>query len=201
VTVRYAVFPSAIGELLLTGDGHALSGLYFPDGSRALAADPSWIRDDGAFTPVRAELSAYFARELTQFTVPLAAHGTAFQMRVWQALQTIPYGATTTYGRLAADLGDPKLSRAVGLANGSNPIAIIIPCHRVIGADGTLTGYGGGVHRKHWLLALEGRLLDAPDRQQATSPRPPKALRQPLRPASVQLPLLDARASVTSVVA
>jgi methylated-DNA-[protein]-cysteine S-methyltransferase len=157
--VRYTLFDSPIGELLLSGDGETLSGLYFPDGSKALVPRAEWTRDDGAFQDSRRQLTAYFAGELTSFDLPLAPRGTPFQLRVWEALQQIPYGATTTYGKVATLLGDPKATRAVGLANGSNPIAIIIPCHRVIGADGRLTGYGGGMQRKHWLLAREGRAL------------------------------------------
>jgi methylated-DNA-[protein]-cysteine S-methyltransferase len=157
--VRYTFFSSPIGELLLAGDGETLSGLYFPDGSTALAPQPAWTRDDGAFDEVNRQLTAYFDGELTGFSLPLTPRGTPFQLRVWHALQTIPYGQTTSYGKLAAQLGDPKATRAVGMANGSNPIAVIIPCHRVIGADGTLTGYGGGMPRKQWLLALEGRAL------------------------------------------
>jgi methylated-DNA-[protein]-cysteine S-methyltransferase len=157
--VRYTLFDSPIGELLLSGDGEGLTGLYFPDGTKALAPLPGWSRDDDAFDETRQQLTAYFAGELTEFHLRLAPHGTPFQLRVWTALQNIPYGETTTYGKLASALGDPRATRAVGLANASNPIAIIIPCHRVIGADGTLTGYGGGVQRKHWLLAREGRAL------------------------------------------
>lgn len=118
-----------------------------------------WQRDDRVFRDVTAQLRAYFASELTQFSLALAPKGTAFQQHVWFALRSIPYGTTTSYGRLATALGDPRAVRAVGLANGRNPIPIIIPCHRVIGADGSLTGYGGGMHRKQWLLALEGLAL------------------------------------------
>jgi methylated-DNA-[protein]-cysteine S-methyltransferase len=157
--VRYTNFPSAIGDLLVVGDDEALSGLHFPSGSRAMAPDPAWTRDDGLLPEVRRQLTAYFAGDLTEFDLPLAPHGSPFQVRVWDLLLTIPYGHTSTYGALARRLGDPKLSRAVGLANGSNPIPIIIPCHRVIGADGSLTGYGGGMPRKQWLLALEGQAL------------------------------------------
>ncbi len=160
--MRYSTYASPIGELLLVGDGDALSGLYFPDGSKAAAPDRRWTRDDGTFAATRRELEAYFGGELRRFTIPLAPRGTPFQLRVWQALQDIPYGTTTTYGKLAARLGDVRATRAVGMANGSNPIAIVIPCHRVIGADGRLTGYGGGMPRKQWLLALEGLALPLP---------------------------------------
>jgi methylated-DNA-[protein]-cysteine S-methyltransferase len=157
--VRYSLYDSPVGELLLTGDGDALTGLYFPSGSKAAAAQADWRRDDGLFAPVVRELDAYFAGELTAFSIGLAPRGTDFQRRVWDLLLGIPYGTTTTYGALAAELGGPRVSRAVGLANGSNPIAIIIPCHRVIGANGKLTGYGGGIERKQFLLALEGCAL------------------------------------------
>jgi methylated-DNA-[protein]-cysteine S-methyltransferase len=159
----YSLFDSPIGDLMLGGDGAALTGLYFPDASRSWAKAPqpdaSWQSDAGVFGEVTDQLRAYFAGELTEFDLALAPDGTPFQQRVWSALRAIPFGTTTTYGQLAGVLGDPKAVRAVGLANGRNPIPIIIPCHRVIGADGGLTGYGGGIDRKHWLLALEGRAL------------------------------------------
>ncbi|MCA1644954.1 MAG: methylated-DNA--[protein]-cysteine S-methyltransferase [Chloroflexi bacterium] len=158
-TVYYTVFASPIGDLLLVGDGATLSGLYFPTSTKAPLQDPSWQANDGAFDKVTAQLRAYFARELTEFSLALTPHGTPFQQRVWSALRTIPYGTTTSYGRLAVELGDAKAVRAVGLANGRNPIPIIIPCHRVVGANGSLIGYGGGMDRKQWLLALEGRAL------------------------------------------
>jgi methylated-DNA-[protein]-cysteine S-methyltransferase len=157
--VYYSFLASPIGELLLTGDGEALTGVWFPDDRQTTTVDPSWERDDGVFGEVTRQLTAYFGGELTEFHLPLYARGTSFQERVWEALTRIPYGVTTSYGKLAAELGDPRATRAVGLANGRNPIPIIIPCHRVIGADGSLTGYGGGMHRKQWLLALEGRAL------------------------------------------
>ena len=155
--MRYSFVPSPIGDLLLTGDGDALTSIFFPEGRTTATSDASWRRADGAFAEARAHLQAYFGGELTEFTLTLAPHGTPFQQRVWDALLKIRYGQTTTYGKLAAALGDPRATRAVGLANGRNPIPIVIPCHRVIGADGSLTGYGGGMPRKQWLLALEGR--------------------------------------------
>jgi methylated-DNA-[protein]-cysteine S-methyltransferase len=159
--VYYSVFTSPIGELMLVGDGAALTGLYFPGSSKFKAPlpDPGWQPDDSVFGEVTTQLAAYFGGELTEFSLVLAPNGTAFQQRVWSALRAIAYGTTTTYGQLATALGDPRAVRAVGLANGRNPIPIIIPCHRVIGADGSLTGYGGGMDRKQWLLALEGRAL------------------------------------------
>ena len=145
----YSQTHSPIGPLLLTGDGERLTGLYMdrpPDGGS---------RDDAAFAPVREQLEAYFSGELTRFDIPLAARGTEFQRRVWDALREIPYGETTSYGALAESIGCPDACRAVGLANGRNPISIVVPCHRVIGSYGALTGYGGGIERKRWLLDFE----------------------------------------------
>ncbi len=123
--------------------------------SLALASD--WIRDDHAapFPDTRRQLAAYFAGDLTDFTLPLAPVGTAFQTRVWDELRAIPYGATCSHGDLARHLGSPGAARAVSLANGRNPISILIPCHRVVGTSGRLTGYSGGTERKAFLLALE----------------------------------------------
>jgi methylated-DNA-[protein]-cysteine S-methyltransferase len=142
---------SPIGELLLTGDGHALTGLHM----EPFRVSPDWRRDPAAFAAAQEQLRAYFAGELREFDLPLAPHGTDFQMRVWEALRAIPYGETASYQEVAAMVGKPHASRAVGAANGRNPIAVIVPCHRVIGADGTLTGYGGGLERKRILLDLE----------------------------------------------
>jgi methylated-DNA-[protein]-cysteine S-methyltransferase len=152
--LRYKIVGSPLGELIITGED-AVTSVEFVDSPRATGIDPTWRRDDAAFAEAVRQLEAYFAGELTHFDLQLDTGGTAFQQRVWGALQHIPYGTTTTYGRLASELGDPKAVRAVGLANGRNPISIIIPCHRVIGADGSLTGYGGGLPRKQWLLAHE----------------------------------------------
>jgi methylated-DNA-[protein]-cysteine S-methyltransferase len=154
--VRYSVVDTPIGELVLSGGDQALTGIAFSDSHKAPAIDSSWSRDDAAFREVSRQLRAYFAGELKQFELELAPRGTPFQQRVWQALLAIPYGATRTYAAVAERLGDPRATRAVGLANGRNPIPIVIPCHRVIGADGGLTGYGGGIERKQWLLAHEG---------------------------------------------
>jgi methylated-DNA-[protein]-cysteine S-methyltransferase len=152
--VYWSVFASPIGDLLLVGDGAALTGMDFDR-----IPDPAWQRDDGAFHEAKDQLRAYFGGELTEFSLALAPRGTPFQQRVWSALRAIPYGTTTSYGRLAAGLGHARATRAVGSANGRNPISIIIPCHRLVGADGSLTGYGGGMERKQWLLALEARAL------------------------------------------
>lgn len=157
---RYATVGSPIGRLLLTGSDRALTGLYMLDGPHGLPAGlpPAGARrDPGAFAEVAGQLRRYFAGELTSFEVPLAPSGSAFQLAVWAALTRIPYGRTTSYGAIARALGKPaSASRAVGAANGQNPIAVIIPCHRVIGADGGLAGYGGGLTRKELLLRLEG---------------------------------------------
>lgn len=147
---------SPIGELLLTSDGRALTRIYMQQQKHADASQPDWQRDDSLFADVRDQFDGYFAGQRQNFELPMAPAGTEFQRSVWRALCEIPYGQTVSYGELAQRLGKPKASRAVGMANGRNPISIIVPCHRVIGADGSLTGYGGGIERKRWLLAHEG---------------------------------------------
>lgn len=137
-----------IGPLLLTALDGRLSGLAFADSSRARTTEP-------LFVEAEAQLLAYFAGELERFELPLARRGTAFQQCVWDALREIPYGSTTTYSELAATVRRPAACRAVGAANGRNPLPVIVPCHRVLGAAGGLTGYGGGLARKRLLLALE----------------------------------------------
>ncbi len=155
---RHSVIASPVGPLTVVADGKSLVGLY-QSGQRHLPAAATFgAREDDVLPGMREQLSAYFAGELVDFDVPLATAGTAFQAAVWAALRTIPYGATCTYGELAAAVGRPTAVRAVGAANGRNPVCIVVPCHRVIGADGTLTGYAGGTDRKRLLLALEGRL-------------------------------------------
>lgn len=155
----YTRMESPIGELLLTGDGHALRGLHMRQGRRPVAVGADWLEADHAFEEVRAQLTDYFAGRRTSFDVPLQLEGTTFQREVWRGLLEIDYGETISYGELARRIGRPRAVRAVGLANGRNPIAVIVPCHRVIGADGTLTGYGGGLESKRLLLDLESRLL------------------------------------------
>jgi methylated-DNA-[protein]-cysteine S-methyltransferase len=150
---------SPVGPLLLASDGSALLNIDFVNGRRAASPDPSWREDDTQFREPIRQLRAYFAGELKEFSLPLAPQGTTFQQKVWTGLCEIPYGETITYGELARRVGNPNASRAVGLANGSNPIPIIIPCHRVIGSNGKLTGYGGGLPIKEKLLALERRQL------------------------------------------
>jgi len=157
--LAYDWHDSPIGPLLLAGDGEALHVLGFSSGPRAVGPHPGWRRDGASFTAVRAQLDAYFAGELRRFELKLAPHGTAFQIRVWWALADIPYGETRSYGDMARGVGEPvSASRAVGAANGANPLPIILPCHRVIGADGSLTGFGGGLPTKRFLLKLEGAL-------------------------------------------
>lgn len=155
VPLRYSFLDSPLGALLVLRDEIGLSGLYLPTGRHASEPEPDWPRDDAAFEDVRHQLAEYFAGTRTDFALPLHASGSAFQQRVWDALRAIPFGQTTTYGSIAAELGIPEGARAVGLANGQNPISIIVPCHRVIGADGSLTGYGGGLPAKQWLLSHE----------------------------------------------
>src|SRR5439155_24796891 len=138
----YTTFDSPIGELLLVGDGKKLHGLYMQDGRKPARPLAEWQRDDEAFGEVRRQLDEYFAGERHEFDVPLALHGTGYQLRVWNALLEIPYGETRSYGEIAKQIGDPDGARPVGWANGSNRIALIVPCHRVIGANGKLVGYG-----------------------------------------------------------
>ena len=164
MTTRYTIHPSPVGPLLLavTPEG-AISRVAFIDDDPEMLDEPEipsdWVCDDGALRGVITELDEYFAGERREFTTPLAPEGTPFQLEVWEALRTIPYGTTASYGEIAAQVGKPTASRAVGAANGKNPIAVIVPCHRVIGANGSLTGYGGGLERKELLLGLEGSMF------------------------------------------
>jgi methylated-DNA-[protein]-cysteine S-methyltransferase len=146
--------PSPIGDLLLLGGDEALCGLYMEPHEPARA----WRHEPPAFTETIRQLDEYFAGERTEFELSLAPAGTPFQRRVWALLREIPFGETTTYGALAARLGRPDAARAVGLANGRNPISIVVPCHRVIGSGGALVGYGGGLDRKRALLAHEAEV-------------------------------------------
>jgi methylated-DNA-[protein]-cysteine S-methyltransferase len=155
----YTTITSPIGELLLTGDGAALNRLHMQDAPRPISPSPGWHREDEPFATAAMQLSEYFAGVRREFDLPLALHGNEFELRVWAALREIPYGETASYGEIARTIGAPTAARAVGLANGRNPIALIVPCHRVIGADGSLTGYGGGLPRKRYLLDLEAGAL------------------------------------------
>ncbi len=150
---RWHRIDSPLGELLLVGDGRALTRLQMTPRDEDVPAGGR--HDPDTFADVEAQLDGYFAGELTEFDLPLAPHGSDFQLRVWGALLDIPYGETASYGAIATAVGRPDAVRAVGATNGRNPIAVIIPCHRVIGADGTLVGYGGGLPRKRLLLELE----------------------------------------------
>jgi methylated-DNA-[protein]-cysteine S-methyltransferase len=154
---------SPIGRLMLTSDGTALTGLYMNlyrnKPSKLPGLDDDWIQN-ATIDPLPAaarQLKEYFAGKRREFDLPLRMEGTEFQQRVWRELTKIPFGETRSYGQLAKRLNNPNGSRAVGLANGRNPIAVIVPCHRVIGADGSLTGFGGGLDRKEWLLTHEGQ--------------------------------------------
>jgi len=155
VTTAHTLVDSPLGPLTLRAEDGVLSGLYMTDHRHGPPSAALGPRDDDGLPAVREQLAAYFAGELRAFDVPVAVRGTAFQERVWAALREIPYGGTTSYGGLAAAIGRPTAVRAVGLANGRNPVSIVVPCHRVVGANGSLTGYGGGVERKRTLLDLE----------------------------------------------
>jgi methylated-DNA-[protein]-cysteine S-methyltransferase len=150
----YTTVDSPIGELLLVGDGHALHGLYMQAGRRK-RIEPGWRHADEPFEAVAEQLAEYFDGRRREFDVPLVLAGPPFQRQAWHALREIPYGETVSYGEQARRIGQPDAARAVGAANGQNPIAVIVPCHRVIGADGSLTGFGGGLERKRLLLDLE----------------------------------------------
>jgi methylated-DNA-[protein]-cysteine S-methyltransferase len=154
----FTYFDSPIGRLLLCTDGAALTGLYMDVAGRPCARKPDWTEDarSGPLPETVRQLTEYFGGARRDFELPMCLQGTEFQQRVWQALRQIPYGVTLSYGELAKRVSNPNALRAVGLANGRNPISILVPCHRVIGADGSLTGYGGGLERKRWLLAHEG---------------------------------------------
>lgn len=158
MSTAYTTVDSPIGELLLTGDERGLSGLYMQRQRYGPEREPAWRRDPVPFAGAVAQFEAYFAGERTEFDLRLAPRGTPFQQRVWSLLREIPFGETTTYGALAEALGNPRTVRAVGLANGRNPISVIVPCHRVIGADGSLVGFGGGIERKRALLAHEAEV-------------------------------------------
>jgi methylated-DNA-[protein]-cysteine S-methyltransferase len=154
--IQYRTIDSPIGPLTLAGRGSVLTNLRMVDQTYE-PGRADWSLDPGAFGNAVDQLDAYFAGELTDFDLELDLRGTEFQQRVWKALLTIPYGETRSYGEIAEQIGAPGAARAVGLANGRNPIAIVVPCHRVIGSGGSLTGYGGGLERKQTLLELEKR--------------------------------------------
>jgi len=152
-TTYYSYIDSPLGQLLVQGDGQFVTGLYMLQHKRR--PEESWQESDAPFLAARKQLAEYFAGQRRKFAVPLKLAGTPFQRRVWRELTRIPFGKTITYAELAQRIGRPKASRAVGHANGHNPISILVPCHRVIGSGGKLTGYAGGVEAKQWLLELE----------------------------------------------
>jgi len=158
-TIFYTRVESPVGTLLLAGDESALHQISFENGNRVVTVPPDWKLGKSPFKEVVHQLNAYFGGELKQFAVPLSLVGTEFQLLVWNALRKIPYGETISYAQLARVIENPKAVRAVGLANGQNPVPIIIPCHRVIGSDGSLTGFGGGLSNKKKLLALESKQM------------------------------------------
>ena len=154
--ITSTTFSCPIGNLVLTASETALTGVYFPKARRQQLGRAG---TNDVLAAAKHQLAEYFARTRTTFDLPLAPDGTEFEQRVWKLLRGIPYGSTTSYGELARRLGDPREARAVGAANGKNPIPIIVPCHRVVGWNGDLTGFGGGLDRKRWLLEHEGALL------------------------------------------
>lgn len=160
-SLRFRTVDSPVGPLTLAGIGSTLMHLRMDDQAHEPDRSGWQPADTGAFADIVEQLEAYFDGALTGFDVDLELNGTEFQRRVWDALRTIPYGETRSYGEIAAQIGSPGASRAVGLANGRNPISIVIPCHRVIGSTGSLTGYGGGLDRKRALLALESSRIPA----------------------------------------
>ena len=157
----YCYLNSLIGDLLLAGDDDGLSLIGFPQGKMRHDPEPDWIFNEKPFAAARQQLEEYFAGDRKEFDLPLNLSGTAFQVQVLEELQRIPYGETTSYGDIAKRIGRPKAMRAVGAANGRNPIPIIVPCHRVIGSSGDLTGFGGGLDTKAALLRLEAEHSDA----------------------------------------
>jgi methylated-DNA-[protein]-cysteine S-methyltransferase len=154
-TTRYTTTDSPIGELVLIADDIGLTQLHRQALGRPVTIKAEWQRDDTGLKAASTQLAEYFAGDRTRFTMPLSLRGSSFQKQVWAALLEIPYGETASYGQIAARVGHPTGARAVGLANGQNPLPIIVPCHRVIGADGSLVGYGGGLPAKQFLLSLE----------------------------------------------
>lgn len=160
--MHYSYLESPIGRILLSGRPGVLTGLSMADHERCPPIAAGWVEVDASFDAARRQLSEYFAGTRAEFDLELEPAGTAFQSVVWRGLREIPYGQTWSYGQLASRIGRPGSSRAVGAANGRNPIAVIVPCHRVIGADGSLSGFGWGTDRKSWLLDHERRVAGLP---------------------------------------
>ena len=151
----YCYLETPIGQLLLAGEESALKLIAFPDGAMRRSPEPGWIRSEKPFTEARRQLGEYFAGKRRAFDLPIEPEGTPFQLEVLRELRNIPYGSTASYGDVAKRLGRPRAARAVGAANGRNPLPIVIPCHRVVGSNGSLTGFGGGLATKQALLELE----------------------------------------------
>ena len=158
-TLFYRIIDSPLGRLTVCGDGEFLTGLYLPEHRGWCGVGAAWRQADEPFRRACEQLAEYFAGERRQFELPLKPAGTAFQLLVWKELTRIPLGSTITYSELARRISNPAAVRAVGRTNGLNPISIIVPCHRVVGADGKLTGYAGGLEKKSWLLDLERRIV------------------------------------------
>jgi methylated-DNA-[protein]-cysteine S-methyltransferase len=153
--ISYTMVDSPLGRILVAGSSAGLTRINFQAGTEAITPLPGWVKEVNVLAEAIGQLSAYFRGELRQFDLLLAPAGTAFQQQVWQAMRTIPYGQTITYAELARQLGRREAARAVGGASSRNPLPIIVPCHRVVGSDGSLTGYAGGLHLKAALLELE----------------------------------------------
>jgi methylated-DNA-[protein]-cysteine S-methyltransferase len=160
-TTYYSFLDSPLGPLLVYGDGEFVTGLFLSKPDDTWSIDASWQKSEAPFSTVREQLAEYFAGTRQEFDISIKLDGTPFQRRVWRELTRIPFGATISYAQLARRIGKPSASRAVGHANSRNPISILVPCHRVIGADGKLTGYAGGIANKEWLLTWERRGLAA----------------------------------------
>ena len=154
----FCYYDSPVGRLLVGGE-RKLEFIHFPKGKSVILPASNWIKDTQPFSQVLSQLDRYFSKTLTRFSLDYSLGGTPFQRRVWQTLAQVPYGTTISYGELARQIGNPNAARAVGMANAKNPIPIVIPCHRVIGKDGSLTGFGGGLDVKQQLLALEDKAL------------------------------------------
>ena len=156
MNICHTYMDTPVGTILLAGSGGSLMALKFPDGAGPVPPEENWERDDGLFREIKIQLRSYFNGGLRSFEIPLAPDGTPFQLKVWEALRGIPYGETISYRELSVRIGHPTAVRAVGGANGRNPIPVIIPCHRVIGSDGSLAGFSGGIGIKKMLLNIEG---------------------------------------------
>jgi methylated-DNA-[protein]-cysteine S-methyltransferase len=157
----YSELKTPVGPVTIVSDGRAITNISMRPAVAVVGRAGEWIEDDAQLADARTQLTAYFAGELREFSLALAPRGTPFQKQVWDALRRIPFGETRSYGAVATSLGQPGSARAIGAANRTNPIGIVVPCHRVIGADGTLTGYAGGIERKKFLLEHEAALADA----------------------------------------